>query len=428
MSDDAVLQAAGKDVPLPLVTASEGNSGYNVAALLKETDNVTYDVGFTNTAACKSAITFIDGDKGILRYRGYPIEQLAKSSSFVETSYLLIYGALPTAAQLADFEDRIRRHTMLHEDLKGFFQGFPRDAHPMPVLSSAVSALSTFYQDSLDPFDEEQVEISTVRLLAKLPTIAAYAHKKSVGQPFLYPDNTLSLTENFLRMTFGLPAEPYELDPTVVDALDLLLILHADHEQNCSTSTVRLVGSSHANLFASISAGINALFGPLHGGANQAVLEMLARIQNSDYDVDTFMKKVKDKEDGVRLMGFGHRVYKNYDPRAAIIKKTADEVLAKLGGDDELLEIAKGLEEIALADDYFVERKLYPNVDFYTGLIYKAMGFETKMFTVLFALGRLPGWIAQWREMMEDPETKIGRPRQVYVGETERDYVAVDQR
>ncbi len=428
MSDDAVLQAAGKDVPLPLVTASEGNSGYNVAVLLKETDNVTYDVGFTNTAACKSAITFIDGDKGILRYRGYPIEQLAKSSSFVETSYLLIYGALPTAAQLADFEDRIRRHTMLHEDLKGFFQGFPRDAHPMPVLSSAVSALSTFYQDSLDPFDEEQVEISTVRLLAKLPTIAAYAHKKSVGQPFLYPDNTLSLTENFLRMTFGLPAEPYELDPTVVDALDLLLILHADHEQNCSTSTVRLVGSSHANLFASISAGINALFGPLHGGANQAVLEMLARIQNSDYDVDTFMKKVKDKEDGVRLMGFGHRVYKNYDPRAAIIKKTADEVLAKLGGDDELLEIAKGLEEIALADDYFVERKLYPNVDFYTGLIYKAMGFETKMFTVLFALGRLPGWIAQWREMMEDPETKIGRPRQVYVGETERDYVAVDQR
>jgi len=428
MSDDAVLQAAGKDVPLPLVTASEGNSGYNVAALLKETDNVTYDVGFTNTAACKSAITFIDGDKGILRYRGYPIEQLATGSSFVETSYLLIYGALPTAAQLADFEDRIRRHTMLHEDLKGFFQGFPRDAHPMPVLSSAVSALSTFYQDSLDPFDEEQVEISTVRLLAKLPTIAAYAHKKSVGQPFLYPDNTLSLTENFLRMTFGLPAEPYELDPTVVDALDLLLILHADHEQNCSTSTVRLVGSSHANLFASISAGINALFGPLHGGANQAVLEMLARIQNSDYDVDTFMKKVKDKEDGVRLMGFGHRVYKNYDPRAAIIKKTADEILAKLGGDDELLEIAKGLEEIALADDYFVERKLYPNVDFYTGLIYKAMGFETKMFTVLFALGRLPGWIAQWREMMEDPETKIGRPRQVYVGETERDYVAVDQR
>jgi len=428
MSDDAVLRAAGKDVPLRLVTASEGNSGYNVAALLKETDNVTYDVGFTNTAACKSAITFIDGEKGILRYRGYPIEQLAKGSSFVETSYLLIYGSLPTASELADFEDRIRRHTMLHEDLKGFFQGFPRDAHPMPVLSSAVSALSTFYQDSLDPFDEEQVEISTVRLLAKLPTIAAYAHKKSVGQPFLYPDNSLSLTENFLRMTFGFPAEPYELDPTVVSALDLLLILHADHEQNCSTSTVRLVGSSHANLFASISAGINALFGPLHGGAHQAVLEMLARIQNSDYDVDTFMKKVKNKEDGVRLMGFGHRVYKNYDPRAAIIKKTADEILAKLGGDDELLQIAKGLEEIALADDYFVERKLYPNVDFYTGLIYKAMGFETKMFTVLFALGRLPGWIAQWREMMEDPETKIGRPRQVYVGETERDYVAVDQR
>jgi citrate synthase len=293
----------------------------------------------------------------------------------------------------------------------------------MPVLSSAVSALSTFYQDSLDPFDAEQVDLSTVRLMAKLPTIAAYAHKKSVGQPFLYPDNSLSLTENFLRMTFGFPAEPYELDPTIVKALDLLLILHADHEQNCSTSTVRLVGSSQANLFASVSAGINALFGPLHGGANQAVLEMLGKIQSSDYDVKTFMDKVKNKEDGVRLMGFGHRVYKNYDPRAAIIKKTADEIISKLGGDDEMLTIAKGLEEIALNDDYFIERKLYPNVDFYTGLIYKAMGFPPKMFTVLFALGRIPGWIAQWREMMEDPETKIGRPRQVYIGATERDYV-----
>ncbi len=420
---EATLTLAEHDITLPRVGATEGSDALGVASLLKETGMVTYDAGFVNTAACKSAITYIDGDAGILRYRGYPIEQLAEKSSFVEVSYLLIYGSLPTHAELADFEDRIRRHTMLHEDLKAFFGGFPRDAHPMPVLSSAVSALSTFYQDSLDPFDQKQVEISTVRLLAKLPTIAAYAHKKSVGQPFLYPDNSLSLTENFLRMTFGFPAEPYELDPTIVKALDLLLILHADHEQNCSTSTVRLVGSSQANMFASISAGINALFGPLHGGANQAVLEMLGKIQNADYDVDTFMTKVKNKEDGVRLMGFGHRVYKNYDPRAAIIKKTADEIIDKLGGSDEMLDIAKRVEEIALNDDYFIERKLYPNVDFYTGLIYKAMGFPTKMFTVLFALGRVPGWIAQWREMMEDPETKIGRPRQVYVGETQRDYV-----
>lgn len=424
----ATLTLADKTLTLPGVPATDGSDALGVSSLLKETGAVTYDVGFVNTASCKSAVTYIDGDAGILRYRGYPIEQLAEKSSFTEVSYLLIYGELPTQAELADFEDRIRRHTMLHEDLKGFFGGFPRDAHPMPVLSSAVSALSTFYQDSLDPFDKTQVEISTVRLLAKLPTIAAYAHKKSVGQPFLYPDNSLSITENFLRMTFGFPAEPYELDPTVVKALDLLFILHADHEQNCSTSTVRLVGSSQANMFASISAGINALFGPLHGGANQAVLEMLERIQNADYDVDTFMKKVKNKEDGVRLMGFGHRVYKNYDPRAAIIKKTADEIINKLGGDDEMLQIAKGLEEIALNDDYFIERKLYPNVDFYTGLIYKAMGFPPKMFTVLFALGRLPGWIAQWREMIEDPETKIGRPRQVYVGEPERSFVELAQR
>jgi citrate synthase len=298
----------------------------------------------------------------------------------------------------------------------------------MPVLSSAVSALSTFYQDSLNPFDPEHVEISTVRLLAKLPTIAAYAYKKSVGQPFLYPDNSLGLVENFLRMTFGLPAEPYQVDEKMAKALDLLFILHADHEQNCSTSTVRLVGSSQANLFASVSAGINALFGPLHGGANQAVLEMLETIRDSDDDVDTFMKRVKNKEQGVRLMGFGHRVYKNYDPRAAIIKKTADEILSGLGQRDEMLDIATRLEEIALNDDYFIERKLYPNVDFYTGLIYKAMGFPTKMFTVLFALGRLPGWIAQWREMIDDKQTKIGRPRQVYVGETERDYVGIDQR
>ncbi len=427
MTDDATFSAAGKDLTFPLVKASEGNDGYDISALLKETGNVTLDTGFVNTASCSSDITYIDGGQGILRYRGYPIEQLAQKSTFVEVAYLLIYGELPTAAQLGEFEERISRHTMLHEDLKAFFNGFPRDAHPMPVLSSAVSALGTFYQDSLDPFDPQQVEISTIRLLAKLPTIAAYAHKKSVGQPFLYPDNSLSLTENFLRMTFGFPAEPYELDEEIVRALDQLFILHADHEQNCSTSTVRLVGSAHANLFNSVSAGIHALSGPLHGGANLAVLEMLEKIQASDDGAETFMKKVKNKEDGVRLMGFGHRVYKSYDPRAAIVKETAHTILEKMG-DNEQLEIAMKLEEIALADDYFVERKLYPNVDFYTGLIYTAMGFHPKMFTVLFAIGRLPGWIAQWREMIEDPATKIGRPRQIYTGPTERDYVGIESR
>ena len=428
MTDGATLSAADKQLDLPLVKATEGNDGYDISNLLKETGNVTLDGGFVNTASCTSAITYIDGDQGILRYRGYPIEQLAENSSFLETSYLLIYGNLPSASELGDFEERIRQHTMLHEDLKAFFQGFPRDAHPMPVLSSAVSALSTFYQDSLDPFDSQQVEISTIRLLAKLPTIAAYAYKKSIGQPFLYPDNNLSLVENFLRMTFGVPATDFELDPVMVKALDLLFVLHADHEQNCSTSTVRLVGSSQANLFASVSAGINALFGPLHGGANQAVLEMLSKLQESGEDPYDFMMKVKDKTAKIRLMGFGHRVYKNYDPRAAIIKSTADEILGNLGVDDPMLDLAKRLEEIALGDDYFVERRLYPNVDFYTGLIYKAMGFPTRMFTVLFALGRLPGWIAQWREMIEDPTTKIGRPRQLYVGEGARDYVALPQR
>ncbi|QBF46807.1 citrate synthase [Janibacter limosus] len=427
MTADATFSAAGKDLTFPLVSANEGNDGYDISSLMKETGNTTLDVGFVNTASCKSDITYIDGDAGILRYRGYPIEQLAGKSTFVEVAYLLIYGELPTADQLGGFEERISRHTMLHEDLKAFFNGFPRDAHPMPVLSSAVSALGTFYQDSLDPFDPEQVEISTIRLLAKLPTIAAYAHKKSVGQPFLYPDNSLNLTENFLRMTFGFPAEPYDLDPEIVAALDQLFILHADHEQNCSTSTVRLVGSAHANMFNSVSAGIHALSGPLHGGANQAVLEMLDKIQASDDGAETFMKRVKNKEDGVRLMGFGHRVYKSYDPRAAIVKETAHTILEKMGGDEQL-EIAMKLEEIALADDYFVERKLYPNVDFYTGLIYTAMGFQPKMFTALFAIGRLPGWIAQWREMIEDPETKIGRPRQIYTGPTERDYVGIDNR
>jgi citrate synthase len=430
MSDAQSLSLThpGGTLAMPVIPSTDGGPGVDTSALLKETGFVALDPGFVNTASCTSEITYIDGDAGILRYRGYPIEQLAEHSSFLEVASLLIYGELPTGDELSRFDDQIRHHTLLHEDLKRFFDGFPRDAHPMPVLSSAVSALSTFYQDSLNPFDPEQVEISTVRLLAKLPVIAAYAYKKSVGQPFLYPDNSNGLVDNFLRLTFGLPAEPYEVDPVMSRALDLLFILHADHEQNCSTSTVRMVGSSHANLFASVSAGINALFGPLHGGANQAVLEMLEGIARSSDDVDTFMRRVKNKEQGVRLMGFGHRVYKNYDPRAAIIKKTAHEILDHLGHHDQLLDIAMRLEEIALSDDYFIERKLYPNVDFYTGLIYKAMGFPTKMFTVLFALGRLPGWIAQWREMIEDKQTKIGRPRQVYVGSPERDYIAMEKR
>ena len=425
---DYEIRYDGSALPLEPVEATEPPSGMDISKLLSTTGRVTFDPGYGNTAPSTSAITFIDGDAGILRYRGYPIEQLADSSTFLETSYLLIYGELPTQAELDDFEARVKSHTMLYEEFKAFFSGFPRDAHPMPVLSSAVSALSTFYQDSLDPFDHEQVELTTVRLLAKLPTIAAYAYKKSVGQPFLYPDNSYSYVENFLRMTFGVPAQPYEVDPVMANVLDMLFILHADHEQNCSTSTVRMVGSSHANLFASISAGVNALFGPLHGGANQAVLEMLQGIQDSGDDVAAFVARVKNKEPGVKLMGFGHRVYKNYDPRAAIVKKATRDVLERLGKPDPLLDIAMELEEVALADDYFVSRKLYPNVDFYTGVIYKAMGFPTRMFTVLFALGRLPGWIAQWREMMADPTTKIGRPRQIYTGPTERKYVPVTDR
>jgi citrate synthase len=435
MADDTTAQTAVLKYPdgeheMAISAATEGAAAFDISKLLPATGMVTLDSGFGNTAACRSEITYIDGDAGILRYRGYPIDQLAESSTFLETSYLLIYGELPTQDQLDDFSNKIKRHTLLHEDLKRFFEGFPRDAHPMPVLSSAVSALSTFYQDALDPFNQDAVELSTVRLLAKLPTIAAYAYKKSIGQPFLYPDNSLGLVENFLRMTFGFPAEPYEVDPAFVRALDTLLILHADHEQNCSTSTVRLVGSSQANLFASISAGINALFGPLHGGANQAVLEMLQKIQSEENgDVESYVKRVKNKDDrGARLMGFGHRVYKNYDPRAKIVKQNADEILTKLGISDPLLDIAKALEEKALADDYFIERKLYPNVDFYTGVIYRAMGFPTKMFTVLFALGRLPGWIAHWREMINDKDTKIGRPRQLYTGVAERPYVQMGER
>jgi citrate synthase len=417
---DYELKYPGGVLDLPETAATAGPSGLDVKKLLPETGKVALDVGFMNTASCASKITFIDGDEGILRYRGYPIDQLAEKTTFLEVSYLLIYGELPTAAELEKFSGKIGKHTLLDEDLRRFFDGFPRDAHPMAVLSSAVSALSTFYQDSLDPFDERHVEMSTVRLMAKLPTIAAYAYKKSVGQPHLYPDNSLGYVENFLRLTFGVPAEPYEVDPTMARVLDMLFVLHADHEQNCSTSTVRLVGSSQANLFASVSAGVNALFGPLHGGANQAVLEMLSEIHKDGDDVDAFVRRVKNKEPGVKLMGFGHRVYKNYDPRAAIVKKASQDVLQGLGVSDPLLDIAMQLEEVALADDYFKERSLYPNVDFYTGVIYKAMGFPTRMFTVLFALGRLPGWIAQWREMIEDPATKIGRPRQVYVGEVER--------
>ncbi|WAJ44444.1 citrate synthase [Mycobacterium sp. Aquia_216] len=425
--DTATLKYPGGEIDLQIVSATEGADGIALGPLLSKTGYTTFDNGFVNTSACKSSITYIDGDAGILRYRGIPIEQLAEKSTFIEVSYLLIYGELPTTDQLADFTNRIQLHTMLHEDLKRFFDGFPRNAHPMPVLSSAVNALSAYYPDSLDPTDNEDVELSTIRLLAKLPTIAAYAYKKSVGQPFLYPDNSLSLVENFLRMTFGLPAEPYQADPEVVRALDLLLILHADHEQNCSTSTVRLVGSSQANLFTSISGGINALWGPLHGGANQAVLEMLEQIRESGDDVSEFVRKVKNREEGVKLMGFGHRVYKNYDPRARIVKEQADKILAKLGG-DPLLDIAKQLEEAALTDDYFIERKLYPNVDFYTGLIYRALGFPVRMFTVLFALGRLPGWIAHWREMHDEGDSKIGRPRQIYTGYTERDYAPIDGR
>jgi citrate synthase len=425
---DFELKHPGGQLPLSVTPATVGPGGVEIDTLLKDTGYTTLDPGFVNTASCSSTITYIDGDAGILLYRGYPIDQLAEKSSFLEVSYLLIYGELPTAAQLEHFTDSIRTHTLLHEEMRRFFDGFPRDAHPMAVLSSAVSALSTFYQDSLDPFDRDHVDLSTVRLMAKIPTIASYAFKKAVGQPLLYPDNSLGYVENFLRMTFGLPTTPYEVDPMVARVLDMLFVLHADHEQNCSTSTVRLVGSSNANLFASVSAGVNALFGPLHGGANQSVLEMLERIHQDGDDVAGFVKRVKDKEPGVKLMGFGHRVYKNFDPRATIVKKATREVLEGLGKPDPLLDIAMKLEEVALADDFFVSRKLYPNVDFYTGVIYEAMGFPSRMFTVLFAMGRLPGWIAQWREMIEDPVTKIGRPRQVYVGEPERDFVSMSDR
>ena len=395
-------------------------SSVDISTFTKQTGLTTLDQGFVNTSSTKSAITYIDGDKGILRYRGYAIEDVAKGSTYLEVAYLLIYGDLPSVDELATFDERIRRHTLLHEDLRRFFDALPHSAHPMSVLSSAVSALSTYYEDSLSVHDPEQVEATTIRLLAKLPVIAAYAHKKSLGQAFLYPDNSLSFVDNFLKLNFGTMAEPYEVNPIISRALDRLLILHEDHEQNASTSTVRMVGSTQVNMFASISAGISALYGPLHGGANEAVLKMLGEIKASGEGVDKFVERVKNKDQGVKLMGFGHRVYKNFDPRAKLVKESADEVLAALGVQDDLLDIAKELEEFALADDYFIERKLYPNVDFYTGVIYKAMGFPPRMFTVLFAIGRLPGWIAHWREMNEDPATKIGRPQQLYVGETHR--------
>jgi citrate synthase len=426
----AILRYNGKDLELPIVRGTEGETAIDISKLRAKTGLITLDYGYVNTGATESAITFIDGEAGILRYRGYDIEALADQEhpSFLESAWLLIYGELPTSAQREEFSQQIRRHTLLHEDVKRFYDGFPKDAHPMATLSAVVSALSTFYQDTEDPRDPAQVELAIIRLLAKMPTIAAYSYKKSIGQPFLYPDNSLDLIENFLRMMFAVPAEPYQVSPTIVHALKQLLILHADHEQNCSTSTVRLVGSSEANLFASIAAGIDALWGPLHGGANQASMEVLESVRADGGDVAKYVKKAKDPNDPFKLSGFGHRVYKNYDPRARILKGTADRVIGELGKRDELLDIALRLEEVALTDDYFIERKLYPNVDFYSGLIYRAMGFPTKMFPVLFAIGRLPGWIAHWKEMNESSNTKIGRPRQIYTGATERKYVPIEQR
>ena len=427
MTTPATFTRDGDSLELPFVEATQGNNGYDISKMLAATGDTTYDVGFANTAVCKSAITFIDGDAGVLRYRGYPIEQLAEKSSFLETSYLVLYGELPTKEELADFTEKISRHMVIDERLRELFRIFPRRSHPMPVLSAAITALSTFSSDTIG-FEPEKIDAATHRLLAKVPTLAAYGFKNSLGMPTLWPDYSLSYIENFIRMSFGSVTTPYEFDDKITKALDVLLILHADHEQNCSTSTVRLVGSSQANLYVSVAAGVHALSGPLHGGANQAVLEMLAQIRDQGISVKEYVNKVKDKKDTTKLMGFGHRIYKNYDPRAAIIKKHADAILSDVAGGDELLDIAVKLEQAALDDPYFQERKLYPNVDFYTGLIYQAMGFPQNMFTVLFALGRLPGWIAHWREQFVDPATKINRPRQIYVGATERDYVPIEQR
>lgn len=424
--DKAVLSYPGGEYEMDIVKATEGYSGVDLGKMLADTGMVTFDPGYVNTGSTESKITYIDGAEGILRYRGYDIADLAENATFNEVSYLLIKGKLPNQQELENFNQEIRHHTLLDEDFKAQFNVFPRNAHPMAVLASSVNILSSYYQDQLDPLDEGQLDKATVRLMAKVPMLAAYAYRASKGAPYMYPDNSLNARENFLRMMFGYPTEPYEVDPVLVKALDKLLILHADHEQNCSTSTVRMIGSSQANMFVAIAGGINALSGPLHGGANQAVLEMLEEIHQNGGDATDFMNRVKNKEKGVRLMGFGHRVYKNYDPRAAIVKDTAHEVLEHLGG-DHLLDLAMKLEDIALNDDYFIQRKLYPNVDFYTGLIYRAMGFPTDFFTVLFAIGRLPGWIAHYREQLEI-NTKINRPRQLYTGETFREVTPRDQR
>lgn len=428
MSETAELKLNGKSYELPVITGTEDEKAIDINNLRAETGYITIDSGYKNTGATVSSITFLDGEAGILRYRGYPIEQLAEKSTFLEVAYLLIYGELPTKDTLLEFEDNIKMHTLIHEDMKRYYSAFPPFAHPMGVVSAITTSLSTFYPESLNPHrSEEKKNLTKLRLLAKFPTIAAWAYKNSIGHPVVYPKNKLGYCENFLNMMFSLPTDEYEIDPVVVSALDKLLILHADHEQNCSTSTVRLVGSSQANLYASIAAGINALWGPLHGGANQEVIEMLDRIKEDGGSVDKWVAKAKDKNDPFRLMGFGHRVYKNFDPRAKIIKKACDDLLNRLGIKDPILEIAKKLEEVALQDEYFVERKLYPNVDFYSGIMYRAMGIPKDMFTVMFAMGRLPGWIAQWKEMVATKEP-IGRPRQVYMGPNERNYINIADR
>lgn len=424
----ASLAINGESVELPVVVGSEGERALDISRLRAGTGLITVDEGYVNTGSTASGITFLNGEEGVLRYRGYPIEDLARRCDFIEVAYLLIFGELPTSTELSRFRQSLSHHSMIHEDMRSFYNGFPRDAHPMAIVGSVVGALSTFYQDSLDVRDPQQVEVSVHRLLAKLPTIAAYSYKKSIGQPLIYPRNDLSYCENFLQMMFAVPCEEYHVDPDFAEALDMLLIVHADHEQNCSTSTVRMVGSSDANLFASISAGISALWGPLHGGANQACVEMLEKIVADGGNVKKYVELAKKKDSGFRLMGFGHRVYKNYDPRAKLIKATCDKLLAKIDRQDPLFDIAQQLEEVARADDYFIERKLYPNVDFYSGVIYRAMGIPEQMFTVLFAMGRMPGWIAHWMEMHRSPTKKICRPRQVYSGETCRPFVPIDQR